>query len=745
MRSRSSCGALSSALGALLMTSVLLAGCGDDDNNGDSSAPTDTSAESPADPANTAPVAAAGADQNVSTGARVTLDGSDSRDADGDMLDYRWTLTTRPDGSQASLSATDAAKPMFTADRDGRYVATLVVNDGQADSDADTVVVTAATANSAPVAEAGAEQRATAGQVVTLDGSASSDADSDPLTYTWALTGRPEGSTAQLNDAGTVRPSFTPSTAGTYVARLTVNDGQVDSAADTVRILVEAANSAPVADAGDDRDTVTGELVRLNGGDSRDADGDMLSYTWSFVSRPDGANAELVDADTVSPDFTPGVAGDYVVQLVVNDGAVDSEPDTAVITAAQANARPSAAAGDDQQVTVGDEVTLDASGSRDADGDELAYDWSFTSTPEASQVDLVGGDTVAPTFTPDVPGDYVLRLVVNDGQIDSAADTVTVTAAEANVAPTADAGADDNVATGVMVTLDGSASTDANGDTLTYDWRVVSLPQGSEATLVNATMAQPSFTPDVDGTYVFELVVSDGELESAPDRVQITAATPNSVPVADAGADQRVAVDESVTLDGSTSRDADNDALTYSWSFQSRPSSADAALTGADTATPSFTPDAAGDYVLQLVVSDGQADSEADTVRVTVVQPNLRFARQDFRGNFESSSLPTTIDGQSEISTSNPPCEIGRYRLSASNGDFTVTDLSATRTDGGSSAVGAPSFNGLSDGQVIRAGQSASFGLTLSPTQGRRIGVRYTFTIAETGDSFVADYQARCN
>jgi hypothetical protein len=91
-------------------------------------------------------------------------------------------------------------------------------------------------ANAAPVANAGTAQNVTTGTLVTLNGSASSDANSDPLTYSWTLTSAPASSTAVLSGATTVAPTFTADLAGMYVATLVVNDGMVDSTAATVTI-----------------------------------------------------------------------------------------------------------------------------------------------------------------------------------------------------------------------------------------------------------------------------------------------------------------------------------------------------------------------------------------------------------------------------------------------------------------------------------------------------------------------------
>ncbi|MGE5187265.1 MAG: PKD domain-containing protein, partial [Acidobacteriota bacterium] len=186
--------------------------------------------------ANHPPTADAGADQSVTTGAHVTLDGTASSDPDGDLLAYRWSFTARPAGSKAELADVNAVMPTFVADRDGSYVISLVVNDGTVDSAADSVTVTAATGNSAPVANAGPDQNVATGAQVTLDGSASSDADGDVLTYAWSFTAKPAGSAAQLSSATSATPTFTADVVGTYVVSLVVDDGVLASAADTVTV-----------------------------------------------------------------------------------------------------------------------------------------------------------------------------------------------------------------------------------------------------------------------------------------------------------------------------------------------------------------------------------------------------------------------------------------------------------------------------------------------------------------------------
>jgi RHS repeat-associated protein len=353
----------------------------------------------------------------------VTLDGSHSSDVDGDALSFSWSLTSVPLGSAASLDDPTSPMPSLDIDEPGTYVAQLIVNDGTVDSDPDTVTVT--TENSAPVADAGLDQSVRVGDTVTLDGTGSSDADHDPLTFDWAFTTRPAGSGALLSDPTAPMPVFTVDLRGTYVVQLIVHDGTVDSTADTVVITTE--NLPPVADAGPDQAVAVTDTVSLDGSASFDPDLDPLTFDWSFLSIPAGSAATLSDRTAVDPSFTADLPGIYVVQLIVNDGTVDSPPDTVVITAAD-NEPPVADAGPDQNVATGATVQLDGSGSSDPDGASISsFSWSLVSRPAGSAATLSDPSTVAPTFVADQVGTYVAELIVNDGALDSAPDTVVVT------------------------------------------------------------------------------------------------------------------------------------------------------------------------------------------------------------------------------------------------------------------------------------------------------------------------------
>lgn len=209
----------------------------------------------------------------------------------------------------------------------------------------------------------------------------------------------------------------------------------------------------------------------------------------------------------------------------------------------------------------------------------------------------------------------LLQVELPQSVIDAAPEACRPQAA--NSPPVADAGPDQaNLTTGSTVTLDGTASSDPDDDTITYAWTQVS---GPTVTLSDATVSQPTFdAPDGGGDdIVLQLIVNDGTEDSLPDTIIVSI---NNGPVADAGADQvDLAPSSNVTLDGTNSSDPDGDDITYMWTQVSGPS---VTLSDATTATPSFTaPGESGGVpiVFQLVVSDGTLSSAPDTVNISVI------------------------------------------------------------------------------------------------------------------------------
>ena len=383
--------------------------------------------------------------------------------------------------------------------------------------------------NVKPAANAGEDQVVPVGTTVTLNGSSSTDSDNDNLSYQWSFSELPAESQAVLSTSTVFNPTFVADFAGNYSVSLVVNDGELDSEADTTRISATATNIAPLANAGNDQSVFTGTEVTLDGSQSTDANSDQLSYLWTLSLRPEDSGLALTDPTAVTQTFTPDVDGLYQFSLSVSDGDDQSQPDDVDVTSTTGNTAPIANAGQDQTGTTGSLFTLDGSGSSDADQDVLAYHWTLLSAPSGSASLILDANTAAASISTDVDGDYEVQLEVNDGQNNSV-DSVLITSSENNSSPIANAGQSQEVITGSLVNLDGSESSDSNGDELTYAWILTSLPDSSSASLNGSTTVRPSFTPDIDGSYVIQLTVSDGVAVSPIDSVSIvSASSPSSL------------------------------------------------------------------------------------------------------------------------------------------------------------------------------------------------------------------------
>lgn len=132
--------------------------------------------------------------------------------------------------------------------------------------------------------------------------------------------------------------------------------------------------------------------------------------------------------------------------------------------------------------------------------------------------DLIPNTTYTVTFTSEIEGQYAgLLLSPVQTQFTTSGDSPS------NGLPLANAGPDQSTSTGTTVTLDGSASSDPEGVTLSYSWRAISSPADSEAVLSDSSVSSPTFVPDIQGEYVFGLVVNDGVQLSSEDFVAVQA------------------------------------------------------------------------------------------------------------------------------------------------------------------------------------------------------------------------------
>lgn len=281
--------------------------------------------------------------------------------------------------------------------------------------------------NNTPIANAGTDQLVHIGNIVTLDASNSSDPDQNyPLTFSWSFVSRPVGSSAELSEVSTINPVFTADMPGDYVVQLIVTDS-LGLASTADQVMISTNNTTPIADAGQDQSiTQIGQTVQVNGNQSYDGDGDTMTYSWTIIEKPAGSNAALSDASTMNPQFIADVHGDYLIGLVVSDPWSSSTQDT--VTISFENVVPVAISGQNQSVLQGETVHLDGSGSNDANLDLLAYQWSLISAPDESQAQISEPTSMQTNFIADLPGTYLVSLIVNDGFADSLPNNITIVA-----------------------------------------------------------------------------------------------------------------------------------------------------------------------------------------------------------------------------------------------------------------------------------------------------------------------------
>ena len=317
---------------------------------------------------------------------------------------------------------------------------------------------------------------------------------------------------------------------------------------------------------------------------------------------------EITVTNVDEPGVISAITGDAQVGATLTAGTVASDPDA--VTASNT-------AG-----TVSDAPTHQWQSAADgtaADSD----DWAPISGATDATYEPVVGDVgriirVVATYT-GVPG--------FDSQTATSAATAAVIAMP-NTPPVANAGRDQTVFVGTAITVNGSASSDPDGDGLSYAWAQTG---GTTVALSGAATSGLTFTaPATTGRLTFTLTVTDDGTPPAShtDTVIITV-TPaiNQPPMAHAGDDQEVATGALVILDGSGSRDPDGDdnALTYSWEhtrtdgIPTTPATA-IALTNADTVSPTFPTTTAGVLTFTLTVTDTGSPqaSRASTVTITV-------------------------------------------------------------------------------------------------------------------------------
>jgi hypothetical protein len=321
----------------------------------------------------------------------------------------------------------------------------------------------------------------------------------------------------------------------------------------TIKIISATGNQMPTANAGDDQSVPVNTQVQLDGGGSTDPDGDSLTYHWTLTGKPANSLADLSNPDVFNPTFVADKAGSYQAHLTVNDGLIDSFPDTVDVNTV--NSKPVADAGPDQTVNEKTKVKLDGSLSFDPNGNITGYSWVQTG---GIAVTLSDTAAAAPEFiSPDVDQltELVFNLTVTGNGGLSMQDQVVITVSD-NQPPT-------------VLHLIGVSS--LSGDELTAEWlpgEDDKTPHANLTYILHVSESQ-GFTPSaasakhtqngiinatvnglIPGTDYFAKVVAidEGGLESWSNELSITTANViaerSSAPVLVQGASQEPQVTE---------------------------------------------------------------------------------------------------------------------------------------------------------------------------------------------------------
>ena len=357
-------------------------------------------------------------------------------------------------------------------------------------------------ANQDPIAVISGPTTGVENNLITFDGSGSSDPDGTIAAYDWDFGDQSNGTGAVVSHAFA---------AGTYTVTLMVTDNDGAFTHATLVIDIAATNVAPVASISGPTNGTEGVAVTFDGTGSSDNDGNIVAYDWDFGDNSAGSGPTATHVY---------VAGTYTVILTVtdNDGAFGSAMLVIDIAAATAPQPPLADAGGPYNGTEGITVQFDGSASTDPDGSIASYAWDFG--------DGNTGTGVGPVHIYTTAGNYDVQLTVIDdsglvGSSQTTADIVAV--APPPQAPVADAGGPYSGTVDVAVQFDGSGSTDPDGSIVSYAW---DFGDGNTGTGVN-----PSHTYAAAGTYDVQLTVTDdsGDTNSSQTTAEIGETTPPPV------------------------------------------------------------------------------------------------------------------------------------------------------------------------------------------------------------------------
>ncbi len=459
--------------------------------------------------------------------------------------------------------------------------------------------------NTPPVAIAGSDQCVNINQTVNFDGSESYDLDNDNLNYKWDFS---DGNSTDWQSSS--KASHIYHSRGKYIVTLKVSDGTFIGT-DTCIVWV---NGPPIANAGPDQNASVNQIVYFDGSGSYDPDTDNLNYKWNFG---DGNITDWQNSSNASKSFSK--AGIYIVGLTVSDRLL-TDIDYCIVNVIAPryltfHPIPTITLYEDDHLQ---DNAIDLWNYVDhniVSKDLLNFTIIGNTNPNCG-VTLDSNRYIDIKLAMNWYGDSTVTIQVSDGHF-TLIQNLTIIVISVNDPPTADAGPDQNITVNQTVYFDGSGSYDIESEYLTYKW---DFGDGFNTNWLNESSASHPFNEI--GIYIVTLTVR--EVTHPPQLtdsdiciIRIIDSSVNHAPVANAGADQNITVDQLVTLNGSGSYDPDGDILSYEWT-----SSINGKL-GIDMVIKNLEFDE-GIHTITLKVSDGElSDTDTCIVRVSDIEGNL--------------------------------------------------------------------------------------------------------------------------
>ncbi|TQJ06660.1 PKD domain-containing protein [Kribbella jejuensis] len=517
----------------------------------------------------------------------VTADASGSSDPQNQTLSYSFDFG---DGSPITgPQATATATHTYAAA--GTYTVRVTVTNTSGLSDTTTATVTAVAAPTAQLTVTPASGLAPL--QVAANAGGSSDPQNQTLSYAFDFG---DGVSTGSQAAATANHTYT--TTGTYTVAVTVTNttGLSDTKTATVTVNQPAPPSAALTVT--PSSGLTPLQVTADAGGSTDPQGQALTYAFDFG---DGATTGTQPTSTATHTYT--TAGTYTAKVTVTNTSGLSNTTTATVTVNQPAAPTAALTVTPNSGLTPLQVTADAGGSTDPQGQTLSYAFDFgdgaTTGPQAAS-------TATHTYT--TAGAYTVKVTVTDTSGLSATKTATVTTTQP-VPPTAALTVTPSSGlTPLQVTADAGGSTDPQNQTLSYTFDF-----GDGATTGPQAASTATHTYTTAGAYTVKVTVTDTSGLSATKTATVTTTQPVPPTAALTVTPSTGLIPLQVTADASGSTDPQGQTLTYAFDF------GDGATTGpqaAATATHTYT--VAGSYTVKVTVTDASGLTATSTKVVTV-------------------------------------------------------------------------------------------------------------------------------